>query len=194
TRFSRDWCADVCSSDIDETLRLGLGGRAQIHAVSEALKSLLELARGALLVALEVVGSEIFVVGVVLQHVVDGSEQGSSDGDNRLLLASPSTQSQELRSQIAVFAAHRSPSCLNHHSFQPALLLGSRSFELFVALVCSRLQTRPGNRVAVRGKLAHINAELRDSRRSDLLCGPRSGHQVVRLATQGLQRALDAML
>src|SRR5687768_12679472 len=73
------------------------GNRSEFSSVAEVLKSPEETLGLRLLgSAVEVIGSEIGVEGTILEHVVDGGEEGGGNGTDRLLGAASSAQALEL--------------------------------------------------------------------------------------------------
>jgi hypothetical protein len=53
--------------------------------------------------AIEMIGAKVFVHRPILEHVVDGGQDGGEDGHDRLLWAAPGSDAVELSLQVAVF-------------------------------------------------------------------------------------------
>src|SRR5260370_23443983 len=95
-----------------------MGG--DLDGESKALETVDEaqnvLAFGALV---EVVCAEVLIEGAVFEHVVGGGEDGSGDGDDGLLGATPGAQAQELSLEVtSVFACGR-PGALDDGDLEP---------------------------------------------------------------------------
>ena len=90
-------------------MRLCRQGR-DLDGVAEVLKSGDEILglRG-FGTTIEVVRAQVLIAGAVLEHVVDGGEDRSSDGADGLFGASPGTDAVELGLDVAALFARGSP-------------------------------------------------------------------------------------
>jgi hypothetical protein len=69
------------------------------------------------------IGAKVFVHRPILEHVVDGGQDGGEDGHDRLLWAAPGSDAVELSLQVAVFLFYRRPGALHQRSFKPGTAL-----------------------------------------------------------------------
>ena len=117
-------------------------GRKRFIAVSQSFDEAVFLPL--LGTGVEVVGAEVLIHGSVLEHVIDGREDRSRDGDDRLLGATPGSDAVELSLQIAVFLARRRPGTLHECGFEPGrALANARGSALARTLVVARTEGRP---------------------------------------------------
>ena len=68
----------------------------------------------------EVVGAEILVERPVLEHVVDGAQEGGGDGADGFLGASAGLDAVELGLEIAALGSDGRPGAREERCFQPA--------------------------------------------------------------------------
>src|SRR6185312_5015680 len=76
---------------------------------------------GFLVAVFEVLRPEIAIRGAVLQHVVDGSEDGGGDSDDRLPGSSPRPDAQELGVQVGGLGPGGRPGTLNEQGLEPRI-------------------------------------------------------------------------
>jgi hypothetical protein len=62
---------------------------------------------------IEVVRAQVLIAGAVLEHVIDGCEDGSGDGADGLFGTAPGTDAVELGLHVAALLARRSPAALD---------------------------------------------------------------------------------
>src|SRR5258705_6308808 len=119
---------------------------------------------------MEVIGAEVLIQGSVLEHVVDGGEDGGSNGHDCLLWTAPRLDPQELGPQVAVLLAHGRPGALHECGLEPGGTLAEAiGPTLTGALVIARTQTGPGDEMAVGWEPAHVGADLgNDNLRADV--------------------------
>ena len=114
------------------------------------------------ILAVEVVGAEVVVLGAVAQHVVRGGEHRGGHGEDGLLGAAASLDAQELRSQVAGLDAYRGPGGGHQGGLDPgAALAHAGGATLAGALVAARAQPGPGDQMAGTGEARHVHADLR---------------------------------
>src|SRR5262249_51649040 len=113
------------------------------------------------------VGAEVLVHGSVLEHVIDGRENRSCDGDDGFCRTAPCSDAVKLGVEVAVFRACRRPGALHERALEPggAFAYAGRS-ALTCTLVVARADASPGDQVTAGGKSAHIGTDLGD----DYLC------------------------
>ena len=70
--------------------------------------------------AVEVIGAEVLVERAVLEHVVDGAQEGGGDGANGFLGASAALDAVELGLEIAALGSDGCPGAREEGCFQPA--------------------------------------------------------------------------
>ena len=63
--------------------------------------------------AIEVIGAKVLIRRAVLEHVIDGGQDGCGDGHDCLLGTTPGFDAVELGLQIAVFLFYRGPGALH---------------------------------------------------------------------------------
>ena len=68
---------------------------------------------------MEVIGTQFPVWSLVVEHVVDGSDDGGGDGDHSFLGAATRLKPEELGTQIAVALAACRPSGLDKSGLEP---------------------------------------------------------------------------
>jgi hypothetical protein len=112
-------------------------------------------------VALEMVAAEVVIHRAVLEHVVDGGQDGSDDGPDRLLGAAPGSDAVELGLQIAAFLFYCRESALKQRGLKPISALTLTIGSTFAgALVIARSYASPGDEMWGRSEAAHIDADL----------------------------------
>src|SRR5262245_53515896 len=67
----------------------------------------------------EVLGAEVLIGSSVLEHVIDGGEDGSRDGNDCLLCSAPRLDTVELGAQVAVLLIHGGPGSLHQSGLEP---------------------------------------------------------------------------
>jgi hypothetical protein len=77
--------------------------------------------------AVEVVRAEVPVGGAVLEHVVDGDEEGMGDGDDGALLAAPEREVAVEGAVVAVRTPGGGPGDLDHGRPQPGVAMAGRA-------------------------------------------------------------------
>src|SRR5258708_26778995 len=113
----------------------------------------------------EIAGAKVVVKGSVLEHVVDGGEERSSDGTDGLLRATLALQPEELRLVVAVFLSLGRPGALDQHGFQPRCALAqARTLAFSGAFVLTGAHPRPRHQIAGRLEAPHVAADLRKDR------------------------------
>src|SRR6185312_2935272 len=134
---------------------------------------------GFLVAVFEVLRPEIAIRGAVLQHVVDGSEDGGGDSDDRLPGSSPRPDAQELGVQVGGLGPGGRPGTLNEQGLEPRIALaGARRAALAGTLVAPRAEAGPGDQVTARREAAHVGADLGDDALAGELAHPGDGlHQ-----------------
>src|SRR5262245_63770463 len=86
-----------------------------LKAVDEAMSEL------GLVPAVEVIGTEIPVIDVVLEHVVGGDQPRRGDGEDGFLGAATALEAEELRSEVGVLGAGGGPGGLPEGGLQPGI-------------------------------------------------------------------------
>src|SRR5437899_8998535 len=111
--------------------------------------------------AVEMVGTEILVDGSVLEHVVDGGENGGGDGTDGFLWPAAAAQAQVLSLVIASLFVFGRLGTLNQGRLKPL-----RTFAQPVrsaspgALVVARTHASPRQQMSRGGEAAHVGANL----------------------------------
>ena len=94
--------------------------------------------------AVEVVGAKIQIHGSVFEHVIDGREDGSGNGDNRLLGAAPRSDAVELSLKVGALGSCGRPGALHQRSLEPGRSLANATGSALArALVIARADARP---------------------------------------------------
>src|ERR1700730_12239911 len=96
------------------------GEGSERNGVPEVGQALNE-AMGLLLLGatVEVIGAEVLICGSVLEHVIDGGEEGSGDRHDCLLCPAPRLDAVELFAELAVLFPDRRPGRMHHCRLQP---------------------------------------------------------------------------
>ena len=98
---------------------------------------------------IEVVGAEVPIESSVFQHVVDGSEKGSSDGADGLLWSAASAQTMELSFEVAFLLAARRPGTLHERGVKPRCTFAQAGRSALAGtLVVAGNEARPGQEMA----------------------------------------------
>src|ERR1035438_2178493 len=106
--------------------------------------------------------AEVAVEGSVLEHVVHGCEDGSSDGADGLVRAAPGSNAQELGLKVALLGPRSRPGALDEGGLQPRrALFHPCGAALSGAFVVLGTEPGPGDQVALGWEAAHIDADLR---------------------------------
>src|SRR5262249_56100121 len=109
----------------------------------------------------EVVGAEVPVVEVVLEHVIGRGEQGGGDGEDGFLGASTALEAEELRSEVRILGAGGGPGGLHEGGLQPGIAgTGAGGKALAGTLVEAGAEAGPGDEMAGGGEAGHIAADL----------------------------------
>src|SRR5262245_1093175 len=110
------------------------------------------------------IGTQIVIEGSVLQHVVDGCENGGGDRADCLLRSAPSLQPKELSLEIARLLAFCRPCALHQRCLEPWCALTQAVRSAFsCALVVARTQACPSQEMSGCGEAAHIQTDFRDN-------------------------------
>jgi hypothetical protein len=123
--------------------------------------------------AVEVTRAKAPIGGSVLEHVVDGGEDGSGDSHDCLLCSAARRDAVELGAQIAALLVDSRPCGLNQCRLWPG-----RSFAQAIGatlartLVVARTDADSRDEMADRGKAAHVEPDLfaRAQQSAQVLC------------------------
>src|SRR5215472_10692739 len=97
-----------------------VGKGCERHRVPEVSKAFEETVLLPFLgVGIEVVGTEVLIHRSVLEHVIDGREERSRNGNNSLLGAAASSDAVVLGLEIAALLAGRGPGALHQRGLEP---------------------------------------------------------------------------
>src|ERR1700730_1094922 len=137
-------------------------------------------------------GSEIMVVRSILEHVIDGVENGSRHSTDCLLCTATSPQTVELGLQVAPLLADSGAGALDQCGLEPRRALAEPGGAAFAgAFVIAWTQTGPGYEVGIGGKPGHVDADLGEDnlRRQGRNAGDRD--QQLDRGTKGGQVGID---
>src|SRR5262249_29875830 len=132
-----------------------VGKGCELHRVPEVSKAFKETVLLPFLgVGIEVVGTEVLIHRSVLEHVIDGREDRSRNGNNSLLGAAAASDAVVLGLEITALLARRRPGALHQGGLEPGrAFANARGAALARALVAPRADASPGDQVtAVEGK------------------------------------------
>src|SRR5437899_1626037 len=145
--------------------------------------------------AVEMVGTEILVDGSVLEHVVDGGENGGGDGTDGFLWPAAAAQAQVLSLVIASLFVFGRLGTLDDGGLEPL-----RAFAKPVrsaspgALVVARTHARPGQQMSRSSEAAHVGANLGDNGVGAELADAGVGAHDVDGGTKGREIGLDLVI
>src|ERR1700730_17990094 len=106
-------------------------------------------------------GSEIMVGRSILEHVIDGGENGSRHSTDCLLCTATSPQTVELGLQVAALLADRGAGALDECGLEPRRALAKPGGAAFAsALVIAWAQTGPGDEMSIGDKPGHVHADF----------------------------------
>src|SRR4029450_7545334 len=145
--------------------------------------------------AIEVVGAEIAVVDVVLEHVIGGGEHGGGDGEDGFFGAAAALEAEELRTQVPVLFAGGGPGGLYERCLQPRVARARPGGQAFAGtFVETRAEPSPRDEMAGGGKAGHVEADLGDEDAGDGLADARHGDQSVESGAKGGEGLAEARL
>lgn len=131
-----------------------------------------------LVASAEVIGAEVAVIDVVLEHVPDGGEHRAGDGEDGFLGAASRLQALELGLQVAALDADGCPRGGDQGGLEPGRALAGSSRAAFAGgLIVSRAHRRPGEQVGGGFEARHVDADLGDDDACGDLTDPRHGGQ-----------------
>src|SRR5215813_3617248 len=80
---------------------------------------------------IEMIGTEITVVGVVREHVIGGREHRGGDREDGVLRSAATLDPQELGSEVRIFRAGGGPGGLDERGLEPGIARTRASGEAF---------------------------------------------------------------
>src|SRR5438552_16871653 len=154
-------------------------GRAYVDDEAEIVKARDKtLGKLGLVAAVEMVGSEVAIIGTVAKHVVSGREHRRRHGQYRFLRAPATFDPQELSAKIAVFLTSGGPRGLDERGLEPRVARARAIGQAFAgALVQAGTETRPRHEVGGAREAGHVEADFGDDHARDGFTDPRHGDQ-----------------
>src|ERR1700751_1146469 len=108
------------------------------------------------------IGAEIREWGAVLEHVVDGREQGGCASAGCLLRASAPAKAEELCIEVAAFLAPGGPSTLDQQGLEPRVALAQPGgTALAGTLIVAWTQPGPRQEMSCGREAGHVGADFR---------------------------------
>src|SRR5881296_3445430 len=145
-------------SPVGARMKLDRLGSLDLHGVAE-VGELADQTIGELLPVggLEVLGTEIDVVGSVLKHVVGSSDDRSRPGHDGFLGTAASAQAKELGLEVTAADADRSPCRLNERGLEPGSAVAQPSrAALAGALVVPGTESGPRDEMSGGQETRHV--------------------------------------
>src|SRR5229473_8481245 len=142
----------------------GKSCRADFDGKAELVKTLDE-AVGELgfVPAVEVVGAEVAVIDVVLEHVIGRDEHRRGVREDGFLGTPAALEAEELSPQVPVLFAGGGPGGLDERRLQPGVAAaGAGGQALASTLVEAGTEPRPRDEMAGGGEAGHVEADLGD--------------------------------
>ncbi len=142
--------------------------------------------------SVEVIISEVLIECAVLEHVIDGGDDGSRDSTGCLLRAATGANAMMLGSEIALLFARGGPGALDKSRFEPWIALAQTSGSTLAgALVVARTQGGPGDEVAGGREAAHVSADFGEDDPSAEITDPGDRCQEADRLAKGFDNVFD---